>query len=51
MTEKGAGPKGEKKRRGFCFVTFDNEDIAEKACSKSFHKIENAEVCVMYYCT
>jgi RNA recognition motif-containing protein len=44
VTEKGSGPKGEKKRRGFIFVTFESEDVAETACSKPFHKIESVSV-------
>ena len=40
MTEKGE----ERKRRGFCFVTFENEDIADAACKENFHVLEGAEV-------
>ncbi|XP_019857163.1 PREDICTED: RNA-binding protein squid-like isoform X2 [Amphimedon queenslandica] len=42
VTEKGAGSN--KKRRGFCFVTFLSEDTAEKACCNSFHKINESDV-------
>ena len=44
MTEKGE----ERKRRGFCFVTFENEDIADAACKENFHVLEGAEVHVIY---
>ena len=38
VTEK----KADRKRRGFCFVTFESEDVAEHVCTENegFHQID-----------